>query len=79
MAFFGAATCPAGRGGAMTLQTVLIVAAAIFSVGLYGALSQQVVVMVMMGLELILRIGMHYEFLYRLYFKIFNEDLGYIL
>ncbi len=36
----------------MTLQTVLLVAAAIFAVGLYGALSQQVVVMVMMGLEL---------------------------
>lgn len=36
----------------MTLQTVLLVAAALFSVGLYGALSQQVVVMVMMGLEL---------------------------
>jgi NAD(P)H-quinone oxidoreductase subunit 4L len=36
----------------MTLQTVLLVASAIFSVGLYGALSQQVVVMVMMGLEL---------------------------
>ncbi|PBJ64909.1 NADH-quinone oxidoreductase subunit K, partial [Mycobacterium avium subsp. hominissuis] len=35
----------------MTLQNVLLVAAAIFSVGLYGALSQQVVVMVMMGLE----------------------------
>ncbi|MGW3606287.1 NADH-quinone oxidoreductase subunit NuoK [Micromonospora sp. NPDC005161] len=38
----------------MTLQTVLLVAAALFSVGLYGALSQQVVVMVMMGLELML-------------------------
>lgn len=36
----------------MTLETVLLVAAAIFSVGLYGAISQQVVVMVMMGLEL---------------------------
>ena len=36
----------------MTLQTVLLTAAAIFSVGLYGAISQQVVVMVMMGLEL---------------------------
>jgi len=36
----------------VTLQTVLLVAAAVFSVGLYGALSQQVVVMVMMGLEL---------------------------
>lgn len=38
----------------MTLQTVLLVAAALFSVGLYGALSQRVVVMVMMGLELMI-------------------------
>ena len=38
----------------MTLQTVLLVAAALFCVGLYGALSQQVVVMVMMGLELMI-------------------------
>jgi NAD(P)H-quinone oxidoreductase subunit 4L len=38
----------------MTLESVLLVAAAIFSVGLYGALSQQVVVMVMMGLELMI-------------------------
>ena len=38
----------------MTLQAVLLVAAALFCVGLYGALSQQVVVMVMMGLELML-------------------------
>lgn len=38
----------------MTLQTVLVVAAAVFSVGLYGALSQQVMVMVMMGLELMI-------------------------
>lgn len=38
----------------MTLDTVLVVSAALFSVGLYGALSQQVVVMVMMGLELML-------------------------
>lgn len=38
----------------MTLESVLLVAAALFSVGLYGALSQQVVVMVMMGLELML-------------------------
>ena len=36
----------------MTLETVLLVAAALLAVGLYGALSQQVVVMVMMGLEL---------------------------
>jgi NAD(P)H-quinone oxidoreductase subunit 4L len=38
----------------VTLQTVLLVAAGLFSVGLYGAISQQVVVMVMMGLELML-------------------------
>jgi NAD(P)H-quinone oxidoreductase subunit 4L len=38
----------------MTLDSVLLVAAALFSVGLYGALSQQVVVMVMMGLELMI-------------------------
>jgi len=38
----------------MTLETVLLIAAALFSVGLYGAISQQVVVMVMMGLELML-------------------------
>ncbi|WP_025617051.1 NADH-quinone oxidoreductase subunit NuoK [Salinispora cortesiana] len=38
----------------MTVQTVLLVAAALISVGLYGTLSQQVVVMVMMGLELML-------------------------
>ncbi|MCW2134130.1 NADH-quinone oxidoreductase subunit NuoK [Arthrobacter sp. VKM Ac-2550] len=36
----------------MSLEVVLLVAAALFAVGLYGALSQQVVVMVMMGLEL---------------------------
>lgn len=38
----------------MTLEGVLVVAAALIGVGLYGALSQQVVVMVMMGLELML-------------------------
>lgn len=38
----------------MTLETVLLIAAALFSIGLYGAISQQVVVMVMMGLELML-------------------------
>jgi NAD(P)H-quinone oxidoreductase subunit 4L len=36
----------------MTLQEFLLFAAALFSVGLYGALSQQSVVMIMMGLEL---------------------------
>ncbi|WP_151525665.1 NADH-quinone oxidoreductase subunit NuoK [Serinicoccus kebangsaanensis] len=38
----------------MTLEAALLIAAAIFSVGLYGAISQQVVVMVMMGLELMI-------------------------
>ncbi|CAN5305977.1 NADH-quinone oxidoreductase subunit NuoK [soil metagenome] len=38
----------------MTLQATLLIAAAIFAVGLYGAISQQVVVMVMMGLELMI-------------------------
>lgn len=38
----------------MTLQASLLIAAAIFSVGLYGAISQQVLVMVMMGLELMI-------------------------
>ena len=36
----------------MTLQAFLLLAAALFAVGLYGALSQQSIVMVMMGLEL---------------------------
>lgn len=38
----------------MTLQLVLLAAAALFSIGLYGALSQQVVVMIMMGIELMI-------------------------
>jgi NAD(P)H-quinone oxidoreductase subunit 4L len=38
----------------MTLQMFLLLAAALFAVGLYGALSQQAVVMVMMGLELMI-------------------------
>jgi NAD(P)H-quinone oxidoreductase subunit 4L len=38
----------------VTLELFLLVAAALFSVGLYGALSQQSVVMLMMGLELML-------------------------
>ena len=38
----------------MTLQLVLLIAAALFAVGLYGTLSQQVVVMVMMGIEVML-------------------------
>lgn len=38
----------------MTLIAVLIVAAALIGIGLYGALSQQSFVMLMMGLELML-------------------------
>ncbi|MEN3585181.1 NADH-quinone oxidoreductase subunit NuoK [Streptomyces sp. ZYX-F-203] len=38
----------------MTLELVLLPAAALFAVGLYGALTQQSVVMLMMGLELML-------------------------
>lgn len=38
----------------MTLTALLLVAAALLGVGLYGALSQQSFVMLMMGLELML-------------------------
>ncbi|MDJ1137953.1 NADH-quinone oxidoreductase subunit NuoK [Streptomyces iconiensis] len=38
----------------MSLDVFLLLAAALFSVGLYGVLSQQSVVMLMMGLELML-------------------------
>src|SRR3546814_8939360 len=38
----------------MTLASVLIVAAGLIGIGLYGALSQQSFVMLMMGLELML-------------------------
>lgn len=38
----------------MTLTTVLLLAAALIGIGIYGALSQQSFVMLMMGLELIL-------------------------
>jgi NAD(P)H-quinone oxidoreductase subunit 4L len=38
----------------MTLETFLLLAAALFAVGLYGALSQQSIVMLMMGLELMI-------------------------
>lgn len=38
----------------MSLQLFLVLAAALVSIGLYGALSQQTVVMLMMGLELML-------------------------
>ncbi len=38
----------------MTLTIVLLFAAALFGIGLYGAMSQQSFVMLMMGLELML-------------------------
>ena len=41
----------------MTLETVLVVAAALFGIGVYGALSQQSFVMLMMGLELMINGG----------------------
>jgi NAD(P)H-quinone oxidoreductase subunit 4L len=36
------------------LQLFLLLAAALFAIGLYGALSQQSIVMILMGLELML-------------------------
>ena len=38
----------------MTLKTLLLLAAGLIGIGVYGALSQQSFVMLMMGLELIL-------------------------
>lgn len=38
----------------MSTEVVLIVAAALFGIGVYGALSQQSFVMLMMGLELMI-------------------------
>lgn len=38
----------------MILQLFLLLAAALLSIGLYGALSQQSIVMIMMGLEMML-------------------------
>lgn len=38
----------------MTVETVLLVSAALVGIGVYGALSQQSFVMIMMGLELLL-------------------------
>lgn len=38
----------------MSLQLFLLLAVALFCIGLYGALSQQSIVMIMMGLELML-------------------------
>ena len=45
---------PMWLSGMRNDDATLLIAAAIFSVGLYGAISQQVVVMVMMGLELMI-------------------------
>ena len=38
----------------MTLETLLLISAALFGIGVYGALSQQSFVMIMMGLELMI-------------------------
>lgn len=38
----------------MTIETLLLVAAGLMGVGVYGALSQQSFVMIMMGLELMI-------------------------
>jgi NAD(P)H-quinone oxidoreductase subunit 4L len=38
----------------VSLQLFLLLAAGLFAIGLYGALSQQAIVMIMMGLELML-------------------------
>lgn len=38
----------------MNLETTLVVAAALFGIGVYGALSQQSFVMLMMGLEMMI-------------------------
>ena len=41
----------------MSLEALLVVAAALFGIGVYGALSQQSFVMIMMGLELMISGG----------------------
>ncbi|MEU3662818.1 MULTISPECIES: NADH-quinone oxidoreductase subunit K [Streptomyces] len=38
----------------MTFELLLVLAAGLFSTGLYGALSQQSIVMIMMGVELMI-------------------------
>jgi NAD(P)H-quinone oxidoreductase subunit 4L len=38
----------------MTFELVLVLAAGLFCIGLFGALSQQSIVMIMMGLELMI-------------------------
>ena len=42
----------------MSLEGLLVVAAALFGIGVYGALSQQTFVMIMMGIELMLNAAM---------------------
>ena len=42
----------------MTVEALLVVAAALFAIGLYGAISQQSFVMLMMGLELMINGGL---------------------
>ena len=42
------------RGRPVTLEALLVLASALIAIGLYGALSQQSIVMLMMGLELML-------------------------
>lgn len=42
----------------MTLQALLLTSAVIFGIGVYGALSQQSFVMIMMGIELMLNAAM---------------------
>lgn len=41
----------------MNIETLLIVAAALFAIGVYGALSQQSFVMLIMGLEMMINGG----------------------
>ncbi|WP_175409589.1 NADH-quinone oxidoreductase subunit NuoK [Streptomyces sp. TRM64462] len=38
----------------MTIEPYLLLAAGLFAIGLYGALSQQSIVMIMMGIELMI-------------------------
>ena len=42
----------------MTIETLLLTSAALFWIGVYGALSQQSFVMIMMGIELMLNAAM---------------------
>lgn len=42
----------------MTIETLLLTSAALFGIGVYGALSQQSFVMIMMGIELMLSAAM---------------------